>query len=184
MITASRGFTLIELMVVALLLSILTVLIVPQFSGTHQGVLLRAAAREVLSAAQLAQSQAVTLGRPHRLRIEPARGAYLVEAETEEEDVFRPVEGVPGAEGRIDPRIAIEVRGPGEMGPGEGAEARRKRPSGRPDETDAIPFHPDGTSRAREVLLTDREGHAIALRIDPVTSRVRLESLSEGSPRP
>jgi len=43
---------------------------------------------------------------------------------------------------------------------------------------DAITFYPDGTADASEILLRDRDGFRVALRINPVTARVRIIELA------
>ena len=42
---------------------------------------------------------------------------------------------------------------------------------------DAISFYPDGTADDREIELRDPDGYGLALRVNPVTSRVQLIEL-------
>ena len=55
-----RAFTLIEMMVVVLLISVLTALIIPEMKGTFEDALLRTTSRQLLDAFALASSRAVT----------------------------------------------------------------------------------------------------------------------------
>jgi prepilin-type N-terminal cleavage/methylation domain-containing protein len=180
-----RGFTLVELMVVLTIIAILGAAIVPQFAGTRDDLRLRTAGRELMAASTLAYSLAVGRQVPHRLVIDPAEGRWLIEAPPAEASAggeFAPVLGVPGTSGRLEGKLAIEVRGPadGEGGPRAGRPGDRGDPGGRrggdaPPE--AVLFRPDGTADPREIVLRDREGFGIALRVDPVTSRVRARTL-------
>ena len=42
---------------------------------------------------------------------------------------------------------------------------------------EAVTFYPDGTADARQIELTDRDGFRLALRINPVTSRVQVTAM-------
>ena len=77
--------------------------------------------------------------------------------ETRRHGDFVPVEAVGGSEGTIDSHIILRLRGEGLK--------------------DAIAFYPDGTADEREIELRDPEGFGLALRINPVTSRVQLIEL-------
>jgi hypothetical protein len=43
-----------------------------------------------------------------------------------------------------------------------------------PGQREAIVFYPDGTADRKEIVLTDREGFHLTLRINPLTARVEL----------
>jgi len=173
------------MMVVIVLLGILTAMIVPEFRGTYEAALLRTSARQLVAAANLAYSQAVTTRRPHRLCIDAAAGRWWLEARGAAGDAvegpgFVELRGVPGSAGRLPPAISAAVRAPGE----HAAEDRRPRRSlAAPPEAsvkDAIDFRPDGTAQEREVVLEDREGFRVALRIQPATARVRVVKSGRG----
>jgi len=80
---------------------------------------------------------------------------------------------VPGGEGDIDTRITIEIRQPAEDSPeataGTGFRNRKI--------DDTISFYADGTAEAQEILLRDRQGFRLALRINPITARVHIVEL-------
>jgi type II secretion system protein H len=161
---SNRGFTLVELMVVLALIAIFSGLMFAEMRGSYEDSLLRFTARKIMGAANLANSKAVSSNRAHALVLDPAEGrlAILVEGER------RPVE-----EGKLDTRIQLEVRevsAPSEDDPEEPREARDEKKR----ELDRIQFLPDGTADARDILLRDRQGVELALRINPVTGRVRV----------
>jgi len=42
---------------------------------------------------------------------------------------------------------------------------------------ESVTFYPDGTAEDRQVELTDRDGFRLALRINPITSRVQIKAM-------
>jgi type II secretion system protein H len=178
------AFTLIELMVVIVLIGIMTAMILPEMKGTYEDALLRSTSRELVSVCSLASSHAVSVNQAHRLRLDQKTGHYSIEKRASD----RGAEGrsvsareVPGGEGELDTRITIEIYKSGddatdaaeqESAPVSGSHAQ----SGRQD--DGITFYPDGTAEASEIVLRDRDGFRLALRINPVTARVRIIELA------
>jgi type II secretion system protein H len=176
------GFTLIELMVVLAVIGIVTALILPEMQGTFQDMLLRSTGRQLVGACGLASSQAVTVNQPHQLRLDVDAGSYLVEP------VSGPVEAgqnlrlhrhLPGAKGDLDQRIRIELR-PLQGIPSEPAASEPALGHGPPRVaalSQTVVFYPDGTADGCEILLRDRDGFGLALRINSTTSRVRVLQL-------
>jgi len=159
-----RAFTLIELMVVITLIAVLTAVILPEMRGTLEETALRSAARELVSACQTANARAVATGRPqqlvldataHRFRIETARGGPG--------EAQRPRSASEPESGKLDPRIAVEVRLQEPPLPGA--------PAG-------IEFQADGTVTAADIILRDRTGFGLVLRLNPVTARPTLKDLA------
>jgi type II secretion system protein H len=175
------GFTLIELMVVLVVIGIMTAMIVPEMRGTFGDALLRSTGRELVNVFDVAYSRAVTLNQLHRVEFDRNTGQYRIERrarESDQGDGFVPVKDVPGGEGRIDRRISVEFRKPArdasetpEDGRAGVSEDGSKVQTGR----DVIAFYADGTADAAEVLLQDREGFRLALRVNPSTARVHLD---------
>jgi hypothetical protein len=94
---------------------------------------------------------------------------------------FASAHEVPGGEGELDPRIAIKIHISGD----EATEAAEQEPSPGPRSSarverrdDGVTFYPDGTADASEIVLQDRDGFRVALRINPVTARVRIIELA------
>ena len=180
------AFTLIELMVVLALIGIMTAMIIPEMRGTFQDAVLRSSSRELVNVFNLAYSRAVTVNQLQRVRIDPGTGRYIMERRVRAgvgESSFAPVQDVPGGEGTIDSRISMELRRPGE-GLSDGSDQGEPMVS-RDDATvrdQAIAFYPDGTADAGEVLLQDRDGFRLALRINPITARVNIVELERRGP--
>ncbi|HTV42624.1 MAG TPA: prepilin-type N-terminal cleavage/methylation domain-containing protein [Candidatus Sulfotelmatobacter sp.] len=178
-----NAFTLIELMVVCVLLVILASVILPEMRGSYQGSLLRATARKLLDTFDLAYNQAVSQDQVDRVRLDTRNNKYAVEKRVEDQgqENFEPLKDVPDAEGDLDSRISFEVRDASEGSTNAATEAptaetvTRDAPNPAPD--NVISFFPDGTADNREVILRDREGFGLALRVNPITARVKIVEL-------
>lgn len=177
----ARAFTLIELMVVIVLIGILSAAILPAMRGTYDDAVLRSSGRELMNVFQLAYSRAVTLNQVQRVHIDETTGRYVLESQTmdlNESSQFSPARDVPGGEGTLNSRVAVSIQlgntAPEE--PGEAEPARSANDETRSDER-AFTFYPDGTADAGEIRLTDQEGFRLALRINPITARVRVLEL-------
>lgn len=190
----NRGFSLIEMMVVVVLVSILSALIVPAMRGTYKHEVLRSTSRDILMTLRLAHTQAVTKGTRHWFKLNQNLGEFKLEKLEKNPDSGRyamiPVQGVHGAEGDIPESLAVTI---------EKALTTSPDPSGmnslgigmnmdNPDAesssfgvNDGICFYPDGTSESKSVIISDEDGFILHIVINPLTSRV---SLKKGAPSP
>lgn len=166
---AARGFTLIEMMVVLVLIGILTAMIIPEMRGTFEDALLRSTSRDLVSVFELASSRAVSLNQSLRVRLDIGDGRYQIERRVRDgaREAFVALKGVAGTEGQLDKRISIEVRG---------ADGGEREPQ-NDGQVWAIAFNSDGTSDTAVVLLQDRAGFRLGLRLNPITSRVSIIEL-------
>ena len=176
------GFSLIELMVVLMLIGIMTAIIIPQMKGTFEDALLRSTARKLVDIFSLASSRAVTLNESHSVRLERKTGRYLVERTTSAEKGRdpHPLAEISGGEGNLDTRVTVEVRkaADDQSEPlGEGPAFVPAAEAGSRTKAQVISFYPDGTADAAEILLRDRQGFRLALRINPITARIRIIEL-------
>ena len=176
---SSPAFTLIELMVVIVLIGVLTAMILPEMKGTYGDALLRSTSRELVSVCDLASSHAVSINQPLVLRFEPKTGRYSVEPLSRRRS--SPPREIPGGQGQLDTRISIDFHPPQDQ-PGETPVPEpTPAPASEPEavaENQGITFYPDGTADAVEILLRDQDGFRLALRINPVTARVRIIELA------
>src|SRR5580704_1844122 len=96
-----RGFTLIELMAVLVIITIMTAMIIPEMKGSYQDALLRSSGRELMNVFNSTCSRAVALNQLHHVRLDPSTGKYVVEKHVLQgaADDFTPVEDMPGGAG-------------------------------------------------------------------------------------
>lgn len=168
----SRGFTLLELMVVLTLIAIASAMILPEMTGTYEDALLRSSGRELISVMNLASSRAVAVNQIHRVRLDREAGHYVIERcprERGPESEYIPARELLGSDGTLDNRIAIAILRPGE----EPNSEQNGEQSEASDPQESVRFYPDGTADAREIILTDRHGFRLGYRINAATGRLR-----------
>jgi type II secretion system protein H len=181
--SGESGFSLVELMVVVVLIGIMTAVIVPEMKGTYEDALLRATSRRLVDVFHLASSRAVSLNQLHRVRFDKITGRYFIERAVqsgENGSGFDRARDMPGGEGALDRRISIEIRKQDEApssATDQGMSAASEEDPNVGKREEGFAFYPDGTADAGEVLLRDRDGFRLALRINAVTARVRIIEL-------
>jgi len=182
----NAGFTLVELMVVLVLIAIMSAVMIPEMKGTYEDSLLRSAGRNFTSAIGLAYSRSVTLNQVHRLRIDSEENTYYVESAVPSTGVSAVAPGgrdFPGSKGEFSPRVSVKIRlteqATEELPNTETSNSGLKFAQDSADDggRGTIRFFPDGTAESKEVVLEDAEGFRIALRINPITARVRIVDL-------
>jgi type II secretion system protein H len=168
--SSQRGFTLVELMVVLIIIGITTSVMVAEMHGTFEETLLRGVGRKVMDACDVASNRAIATHRTHLLKIDSRGGRFMIESRGATSEDQQGID-LAGAAGELDTRITLVIREPEqEFDEGLPAEEDRERRA----KADVISFFADGTCDAREFLLRDREGVELVLRLNPITSRVRI----------
>ena len=172
----ASGFTLMELMVVVVMIGIMTALIIPEMKGTYEGALLRSTGRKLMSVIQLANSRAITRSQIQRVRIDSKDGRVSIEGGSAKGQANNTSNDLPGGDGKLDSRITIEIKQAGEEpseSPGAAASFVSGDDLGKRGQEQTITLYPDGTADAVEIVLRDREGFRLGLRINPITARVQ-----------
>lgn len=176
---SKAGFTLVELMVVIVLIGIMTAVILPGMKGTLEAELLNSTSRQLVSALRNASNQSITLNVPHRVRFDSSHTKFMIERRapiTESETGYLPAK-ISGNRGEMDSRIRIEIHEQElELDENEDYQAESDEAEEQID-LDHIQFNTDGTAQRREIRLRDRMGFGIALRINPITSRIKIVEL-------
>ena len=181
--TPLRGFTLLELMIVLILIGIMTGLIIPEMRGTFEEALLRSTARKLMDVFNLASSRAITLNQVQRVHFDRTLTHYVVESQPRSgagESSAPSFNDIPGGQGELDHRITIEIHKPSEepsANPDEGPAYVSGDQLGKSHREETLAFYPDGTADGVDILLRDRAGFRLGLRINPITARVRMMEL-------
>jgi type II secretion system protein H len=169
------AFTLIELVIVIVIIGIAAAVIVPEMKGGYQDALLRSTSRELVNVFSIASSRAVSLNQLHRVRIEAGTGRYVIERRTRETvqgDEYKALDDVSEAEGTLDKRISVRVHTLDDSPAAPASETSQTRA-----DIDSISFYSDGTADSAELLLRDKQGYRMALRINPITAHVKIMEL-------
>lgn len=163
----ARGFTLVELVLVMVLLTVVASLVAPRMSSFFRGRALSAEAQRLLSLTHYAQSRAVAAGVPVLLWIDPRRSAYGLE-----------VQGAhaTGVDHEVayeaDPSVTLQLPAVTDAPVSEDDDERL----GLPENMAAIRFTPDGyfdEVSVRQIIL--RQGDEAALEIAPKPNRLGYE---------
>jgi type II secretion system protein H len=85
-----RGFTLLELLLVMMIITVVLGLAAPSLRGWRRATNLKGAAEDFITITRFARVQAVASGTVHRVVLEPASGRYFVAAQSGQN--FVPIE--------------------------------------------------------------------------------------------
>lgn len=178
----SRGFTLIEIVIVLTLMGILAAVVIPEMRGSVEDALLKSECRKWIHVIGLASSHAISRNQTCRLRHLPSQDRYVFEVEKPGQGTrqFEMVREMQGADGRLDPRVKVSIRRTGNSGAGNlrGGGGFASEFSNSNSEAGLVHFYPDGTSEACQIRLEDRMGFSLVLVMNPVTSRLRIADTS------
>ena len=136
----SKGFTLVELIVVLMILAAVAALVTPSFSRTVESARLRSAASDVRATLARGRALAVAAARERTVAFDLSRGEFGVDNE---------------AVRRLPETIRLGAALPGEE--------RRERGSVR------VRFFPDGSGEEAEITVTTQDGGALRVTVDPLT---------------
>ncbi len=179
---SADGFSLTELMVVIIVLSIVTATVTPQFVGSLEDATLRRSARELAATLRLARSHAVTTNAATRFLLD-AEGHYWIEGRGRSGALvgarpFERLDHVPGTHGEITETIAtrIERLGAADQRLASRGGSSAESADGRVPRA-MIRFLPDGTTEAIAIVLRDRDGFELRVRLVPATAAVEIDRL-------
>jgi len=155
--TGERGFTLIELVVVLVLLVAAATVVIPTISRAFANLQLRAAAHSVATLFLQAKSRALQEGRTYQIVV-PAEGArvFLVRED-----------------GAVVNRVVLPA-GISVRQPGEGEEP------GPP--IGSIRFFPNGMSESVQLELRDARAYRVELRLEPLAGTLEVTGVLRAGP--
>jgi prepilin-type N-terminal cleavage/methylation domain-containing protein len=185
-----RGFTLIEIMAVVLIIGLVMALVLPGLGATSRRNLLRQA-RELAAYLELARQRAVTTGVSHRVLLDLEQGGYFVEWYVNEDgalgpparggepefdlDDTGPLSLAPPADESFDYR-PIPIRSGGERWLDDGFffEGVETAEGWFESGLVAVVFDSDGTADAAQIVISDPDSQSVDLDVAPLLETVRI----------
>lgn len=152
----NRGFTLIELMVVAALIGLVLMVSYPRFSGLIQGRKLMGFCGELAGTMDYIRARAVLDGRIYYFHFDRTKQEYWVTREGEEEEQ-EPMEGRLGTRRSFPPYISLKK-----------VEVERDVLS---RSAPAIRFYPRGSADEALIYLETEKSDRASIRVKPFTGR-------------
>jgi len=159
-----KGFSLIELIVVMILLSLTGALVVPSLSRFSKGVELKGAVKRVAAILRFSRSEAVNQGKVYQVFFDAElRQVRVQPAETEEGKAEgEPAEQKPSQKIYIMPP-SVQIK-----------EVKAEEPE-FPSELPTIEFYPNGGSNGGSILLDGGDGKVFKITVFFLTGEVRIE---------
>ena len=154
-----RGFTLLELIVVLLVLSVLFAMAAPTMSGFGAGRQAKQAASQIVSLARWAREQAISEGRAYRLNFDPAEQSYFVTASNGA--MFEPLPVEFGRVFTLPEGVALTFEIPQVAG------------------VPCLEFLPSGRSQPGHIQITSRNGQPTDLACLSATEPLRVVTADE-----
>lgn len=166
--TGKGGFTLVELLVVIVLMTVLSTMALPRLAGASGAAQLRTAAGQLLTTGRYARDYATTHRSICRLALDGKEGRYKLLCQSDPQnkpDEFSPLRwGIGKEAGLAEPIRFEQIR----------IEPRKRADELAPRRGQYIQFDPGGQADAAALILSDGR-QAYSLLVAPHTGRVWLE---------
>jgi len=183
-----KGFTLLELLVVLVIISIMAAFVGPRIAGSMSSLTLKTAAKKVAASLRYARSQATSESRPYFVLFDLDKGRLTIkfgQTATKEDKEKEAAEGGqdPGAsEGMADEAVKDRFK---VYALPEGVRFDKVVSDKNEAASDIfqIVFFPNGGSSGGEVLLENDRGRRYNISVDFVVGTVRLEEVGAKSSR-
>ena len=179
-IVKCQGFTLMEMMIVMVIASIMTVLMIPEMKGSYEEALLRSNARKLGAAFKAAYSGAITTHKQHRVRINQEDSKLIVEVRTAEIDApYMPLKQFDRRTSQLHPSVSLRFHKP--KSDFNGQDLPPVPATNLENDEDHAKgiflFQPDGTCKGSDIELRDRMGFGLLVHLNAITSRVQFNPL-------
>lgn len=181
---AGRGFTMIELMIVLVIMSFVLALAGPMVTRGLSGLTLKTAAKKVAAALRYARSQAVNRAQPYSVIFDQEHGRLVIRG------IPRPIPLPDQAAQEAEPEeIAADAAEAAAQQPEikivafpEGITLKKitvggSEITGAKDELAQLVFYPDGTSQGGELVLADSRDRQYQVNVAFLTGVVTIEEL-------
>ena len=156
-----HAFTLLELVLVMLVLSVVLAMVAPSLSGFGAGREAEFAAAQVMTLSRWAREQAIADGRVHRLHFNASTGVYWVSAQVG--GVFQRIPGEFGQDFPLPDGVTMEWDAPSDGG------------------AYCIDFHPSGRAQPARIKVTSRDGQVTFIGSRSATEMLRVLTPQEAA---
>ena len=155
----SRGFTLVELMVVLLIMAVVLAVAAPALRGAWHDARFRSASRNVAGRLTFARHKSIASGTPVRVVFDLRNNSTRIEFQ-KKDGRFAPL-NTADARGRPLPEntALASVQGPG-------IEPGNSRP--------AATFFPDGTAESRNISIASGDLDSVSITVSPATGAISM----------
>ena len=176
---SARGFTLLELILVLLLISTVLAMAAPSLRGFARGRQTAEAASQLLAMTHWARSQAAAEGRLYRLNVDVQAGAYWLSRQRG--GAFVELDGEYGRHFRLPDGVTVSLETPtgGSASNPAGHPAGHSANGSADDSAAYIQFHPNGRCDEAAIELRGRQGEVFRVTCDSATERFRIASPEE-----
>jgi prepilin-type N-terminal cleavage/methylation domain-containing protein len=163
-----RGFTLIELILVMIVIFTLAAIVAPRFSDFFPSFQVRKTSERLLGWARKARADAATTGIRHRLVVDPTQKKYWIEYEArpmKEPGIFTLLGGAWGEE-LLPDAVSFESIDSTGIDPSNAA-------------LRFVEFRPDGTATEATIVVSNENGDRQSLKIEAETAKIALSAAGE-----
>lgn len=160
----NKGFALIELIIVLVLIGLAISLVAPSFSRVAKNVELKAAAKKTSGILRYYRSEAVHRGKVHQVLFDSGLREVRIQA----------------IDGEEDPGVSEKMRGQGlikkyQLPPGIQMKELNIPVSQYPSELPAIEFYPNGGSNGGIIILDSQHHKGFKIKVHFLTGIVEIE---------
>ena len=174
----SRGFSLIEVLVVVIVIAVLAAIAIPNLTGLYQGAKLREAARDITSELRRTRQLSIAKGREYRLCVNLDSEQYMIENGLASNSAAIGVETCGAAGGDWTPET-----GWNNLPEGININCAADSTAGSPYTSGirAYQYNPSGRSSTGTIFLIDQNGSRFKITLTSTTRRVRIERYTGNS---
>ena len=163
----SRGFSLIEVLVVVIVIAVLAAIAIPNLTGLYQGARIREAARDITSELRRTRQLGIAKAREYRLCVNLDSEQYMIEGGLASNSAAAEACGAAGGDWEQ------EI---GWSGLPEGVNISCSTDGGTDTTgTIAYKFSPNGRGTSGSIYLVDGAGNRFKIVVTSTTGRVRVE---------